>query len=224
MALDLMEMLPEGWRDVLKPYVDLDGVGRLSEFVEQEYSSQTVFPPREDLFSALRFCTPESTRVLILGQDPYFKPGQAHGLSFSVRPGVSVPPSLRNIYKELQDDLGVTPPGNGDLTPWARQGVLLLNAVLTVRSGTPNSHAGKGWEEFTDGIIRAVNSSPYRVVFVLWGAYARKKAPLVTNSHHVVLEAGHPSPMNPRGFLGSKPFSKIEAALAEVGRGSISWS
>lgn len=224
MGLDLLEMLPDGWRDVVKPYVDVDAVARLSAFVEGEYASQTVFPPSEDLFAALRFCEPASTRVLILGQDPYFKPGQAHGLSFSVRPGVSVPPSLRNVYKELQDDLGVTPPSNGDLTPWARQGVLLLNAVLTVRSGTPNSHAGKGWEEFTDGIIRAVNDSPYRVVFVLWGSYARKKAPLVTNGHHVVLESGHPSPMNPRGFLGSKPFSKIEAALAEAGRGSISWS
>lgn len=224
MALDLLEMLPGGWRDVVKPYVDVDAVARLSAFVEGEYASQTVFPSSDDLFAALRFCEPSGTRVLILGQDPYFKPGQAHGLSFSVRPGVSVPPSLRNVYKELQDDLGVAPPSNGDLTPWARQGVLLLNAVLTVRSGTPNSHAGKGWEEFTDGIIRAVNDSPYRVVFVLWGSYARKKAPLVTNSHHVVLEAGHPSPMNPRGFLGSKPFSKIEAALAEAGRGSISWS
>ncbi|MBB5871589.1 uracil-DNA glycosylase [Allocatelliglobosispora scoriae] len=208
----------------MKPYVDPDAVARLSSFVEGEYASSTVFPPKEDLFTALRYFEPAGTRVLILGQDPYFKPGQAHGLSFSVRPGVSVPPSLRNVYKELQDDLGVTPPSNGDLTPWAQQGVLLLNAVLTVRSGTPNSHAGKGWEEFTDGIIRAVNDSPYRVVFVLWGSYARKKAPLVTNSQHVVLEAGHPSPMNPRGFLGSKPFSKIEAALAEAGRGSITWS
>jgi uracil-DNA glycosylase len=223
MGLDLMELLPPAWHDVVKTHVNPDAVARLSAFVESEYLAETVFPPREDLFAALRHCVPESTRVLILGQDPYFKPGQAHGLSFSVRPGVSVPPSLRNVYKELQDDLGVTPPRDGDLTPWAEQGVLLLNAVLTVRAGTPNSHAGKGWEEFTDAVIKAVNDSPYRVVFVLWGSYARKKAPLVTGSHHVVLEAGHPSPMNPKGFLGSRPFSAIDKALADAGLKPIRW-
>jgi uracil-DNA glycosylase len=162
--------------------------------------------------------------VLVLGQDPYHKAGQAHGLSFSVRPGVSVPPSLRNVYKELREDLGVTSPANGDLTPWAAQGVLLLNAVLTVRQAQPASHADKGWEQFTDAAIRAANDLPYRVVFVLWGSYARKKASLVRNPQHVVLQAGHPSPMNPKGFLGSKPFSQINAALREAGRGEVNWS
>ncbi|HCT81393.1 MAG TPA: uracil-DNA glycosylase [Micromonosporaceae bacterium] len=222
--MDLLDLLPTEWRDVMKPHVDLDVVARLSSFVEAEYAAGPVYPPHDDLFSAFRLCTPAQTRVLILGQDPYHKPGQAHGLSFSVRPGVAIPPSLRNIYKELQDDLGVKPPLNGDLTPWARQGVLMLNAVLTVRGGQPTSHADKGWEHFTDAAIKAVNDSPYRVVFVLWGAYARKKAALVRNSHHVVLEAGHPSPMNPRGFLGCRHFSQIEAALKEAGRGSVTWS
>lgn len=224
MALDLLELLPAEWRDVIKPHLDLDGTARLSSFVETEYAAEPVFPPREDLFTAFRLCSPSHTRVLILGQDPYHKPGQAHGLSFSVRPGVPVPPSLRNVYKELRDDLDVAPPSNGDLTGWAQQGVLMLNAVLTVRSGQPASHAEQGWEQFTDAAIKAVNDSPYRVVFVLWGAYARKKAALVRNPQHLVLEAGHPSPMNPRGFLGSRPFSQINEALQESGRGEIRWS
>ncbi|NUT23466.1 MAG: uracil-DNA glycosylase [Hamadaea sp.] len=223
MAFDLLELLPGEWRDVMKPHLDLDVVARLSSFVEGEYASQIVYPPIDDLFSAFRLCTPAQTRVLILGQDPYHKRGQAHGLSFSVRPGVSVPPSLRNVYKEIQEDLGVTPPPNGDLTRWAQQGVLLLNAVLTVREGTPTSHADKGWEAFTDAAIKAVNESPYRVVYLLWGSYARKKAALVRNPNHVVIEAGHPSPMNPRGFLGTRPFSQANAALAEAGRGEVNW-
>lgn len=222
--MDLLELLPPEWRDVMKPHLDLDATARLSSFVEEQYAAGPVFPPREDLFTAFRLCSPPRTRVLILGQDPYHKAGQAHGLSFSVRPGVSVPPSLRNVYKELQDDLGVKPPSNGDLTDWAQQGVLLLNAVLTVRSAQPASHANAGWEEFTDAAIKAVNDSPYRVVFVLWGAYAKKKAALVRNPQHLVLEAGHPSPMNPRGFLGSKPFSQANAALTDAGRGEVSWS
>ncbi len=198
-------------------------IAALSAFVESEYASGDVFPPIDDLFTAFRLCSLEDTRVLILGQDPYHKAGQAHGLSFSVRPGVSVPPSLRNVYKELRDDLGVEPPANGDLTPWASQGVLLLNAVLTVRAGKPASHAGRGWEDVTDAAIRALNARTSRVVFVLWGSYARKKAELVTAPQHVVLEAGHPSPMNPKGFLGTKPFSAIAKALAEAGLPEIDW-
>jgi uracil-DNA glycosylase len=223
MALDLLEMLPAEWRDAMKPHLDLDATARLSSFVDSEYATQTVFPPKEDLFTAFRLCSPSHTRVLILGQDPYHKRGQAHGLSFSVRPGVAVPPSLRNVYKEIEDDLGVPTARDGDLTRWASQGVLMLNAVLTVRSGQPASHADKGWEAFTDAAIKAVDDSPYRVVFLLWGAYARKKAALVHNPRHVVLEAGHPSPMNPRGFLGTRPFSKTNAALREAGRGEVSW-
>jgi uracil-DNA glycosylase len=218
MAFDLLELLPAEWRDVMKPHLDLDATARLSSFVDSEYAAHTVFPPREDLFAAFRHTSPAQTRVLILGQDPYHKPGQAHGLSFSVRPGVAVPPSLRNVYKEIQDDLGVPTARDGDLTRWADQGVLLLNAVLTVRAAQPTSHADKGWEKFTDAAIMAVNDSPYRVVFLLWGSYARKKASLVRNPQHVVIEAGHPSPMNPRGFLGTRPFSQANAALREAGR------
>ncbi|MEV0268546.1 MAG: uracil-DNA glycosylase [Hamadaea sp.] len=223
MGLDLVELLPGEWRDVMKPHLDLEATARLSSFVESEYATQTVYPPIDDLFAAFRLCAPAQTRVLILGQDPYHKRGQAHGLSFSVRPGVSVPPSLRNVYKEIQEDLGVTPPPNGDLTRWAQQGVLLLNAVLTVREGKPTSHADQGWEAFTDAAIKAVNESPYRVVYLLWGSYARKKAALVRNPNHVVIEAGHPSPMNPRGFLGSRPFSQANAALQAAGRGEVNW-
>src|SRR5215467_6531273 len=223
MATDILERMPAAWRTALAPHLDPAVVASLSDFILGEYAAHDVYPPIEDLFAAFRLCSPEQTRVLILGQDPYHKAGQAHGLSFSVRPGVPVPPSLRNVYKELHDDLGVQPPRNGDLTGWAAQGVLLLNAVLTVRSGSPASHAGRGWEHVTDAAIRALNDRSQRVVFVLWGSYARRKAELVTNPVHVVLEAGHPSPMNPKGFLGSRPFSGIDKALAEVGAPSVHW-
>jgi uracil-DNA glycosylase len=224
MPSDLFHRLPPDWRAAILPYIDRGVADRLSVFVLGEYATREVFPPIDDLFAAYRLCSPEQTRVLILGQDPYHKPGQAHGLSFSVRPGVPVPPSLRNIYREMRDDIGVEPPRTGDLTGWARQGVLLLNAVLTVRSGQPASHANHGWEHVTDATIRALNARENRVVFVLWGAYARRKASLVTNPQHVLIEAGHPSPMNPKGFLGSRPFSAIDKALAEVGTPPIRWS
>jgi uracil-DNA glycosylase len=222
--VNLPELLPPEWRAVLEPLLDPAATAALGAFVAAEYADHTIYPPIEDLFAAYRLCPPDRTRVLILGQDPYHGPGQAHGLSFSVRDGVRVPPSLRNVYKELRDDLGVTPPADGDLTAWAAQGVLLLNAVLTVRGGAPASHAGRGWEHFTDAAIKALDDLPYPVVFVLWGSYARKKNVLVTNSAHVVLEAGHPSPMNPKGFLGSRPFSGIGKALADAGRGEVNWS
>lgn len=221
--MDLLSLLPADWRAALAPHLDMGRTARLGEFVAREYAEHTVFPPREELFTAYRLCPFDATRVLILGQDPYVRPGQAHGLSFSVRRGVPVPPSLRNIYKELYDDLGVPPARHGDLTRWAEQGVLLLNAVLTVRAGKAGSHAGAGWEEFTDAAIRALDARERRVVFVLWGAYARKKAALVRNPAHVVLEAGHPSPMNPRGFLGSRPFSAIDKALADAGMPPVDW-
>jgi uracil-DNA glycosylase len=224
MSLDLMELLPAGWRDAMRPHLDPEIVAKLSAFVDGEYAEHAVYPPLPDLYTAFRLCPPESARVLILGQDPYHKQGQAHGLSFSVRQGVAVPPSLRNVFKELRDDLGVTPPAHGDLSGWAAQGVLLLNAVLTVRGGAPASHANKGWEHVTDAAIRALDAKDSRVVFVLWGGYARKKADLVTRPHHVVLEAGHPSPMNPRGFLGSRPFSAIDKALADAGLAPIQWA
>ena len=224
MGLDLVDRLPSAWRDAMKPFLDVDTVARLGEFVAAEYERGPVYPPEPDLFAAFRLCSPADARVLILGQDPYHKPGQAHGLSFSVRPGVPIPPSLRNVFKELRDDLGVDRPKTGDLSGWAGHGVVLLNAVLTVRAASPASHAGQGWEHFTDAAIMALNAMPQRVVFVLWGAYARKKAVLVTAPQHAVLEAGHPSPMNPRGFLGSRPFSTANAALVEAGRDPIDWS
>jgi len=222
-ALDLIDLLPAAWRDAMSAYLDPTTVARLTSFVDEEYARHEVFPPLPDLFAAFRLCSLETTRVLILGQDPYHKVGQAHGLSFSVRPGVALPPSLRNIFKELQDDLGVAPPTSGDLTAWATQGVLLLNAVLTVREGKPASHTGRGWEHVTDAAIRALDAKADRVVFLLWGTYARRKASLVTAPHHVVLEAGHPSPMNVRGFLGSRPFSTSNKALLEAGRQPVDW-
>ncbi|GGM22542.1 MULTISPECIES: uracil-DNA glycosylase [Micromonospora] len=222
--LDLPAHLPEAWQSVLTPHLDPAGTAALGRFVADEYATETVFPPVEDLFSAYRLCAPQDCRVLILGQDPYHKAGQAHGLSFSVRDGVAVPPSLRNVFKELGEDLGVPKPTSGNLSGWAAQGVLLLNSVLTVRQAKPGSHGGKGWEEFTDATIRALDALEHRVVFLLWGGYARKKATLVGNPQHVVLEAGHPSPMNPRGFLGSRPFSATNKALADAGLPTVDWA
>ena len=222
--MNLPDLLPAEWREELTPFLDAEGTAKLGEFVAAEYATHTVYPPIEDLFAAYRLCPPAETRVLILGQDPYHKAGQAHGLSFSVRPGVAVPPSLRNVFKELNTDLGVAPAPGGDLTGWAEQGVLLLNAVLTVRAGQPASHAKRNWEHVTDAAIRALNAKPERVVFLLWGTFANQKAALVTGSQHVVLPAGHPSPMNPRGFLGSRPFSQANAALAEAGEVPVDWA
>jgi uracil-DNA glycosylase len=221
--MNLPDLLPEDWRAALTPFLDPPATAALGRFVASEYAAHTIFPPIEDLFAAYRLCTPAETRVLILGQDPYHGPGQAHGLSFSVRDGVRIPPSLRNVFKELAEDVGVAPPAAGDLTRWARQGVLLLNAVLTVRATAAASHAGKGWEAFTDATIRALDARDERVVFLLWGGYARKKAPLITNPLHVVLEAGHPSPLNPKGFRGARPFSAANKALADAGRTPIDW-
>ncbi|WP_085961159.1 uracil-DNA glycosylase [Deinococcus gobiensis] len=216
--------LPESWRVALAAEFAAPSFHALKDFLVEERRTHTVYPPAPDVFNALRLTPLENVRVLILGQDPYHGAGQAHGLSFSVRPGVRVPPSLQNIYKELQTDLpGFTPPRHGDLRAWAEQGVLLLNAVLTVRAGEANSHAGKGWEGFTDAVIRAVNAKPGRVVFVLWGAYARKKAKLITGRQHVIIESAHPSPLSMARFMGSRPFSKVNAALEEAGEAPIDW-
>jgi uracil-DNA glycosylase len=223
MTLNLPELLPAPWREALAPHLDPAATAALGAFVAQEYASHTIYPPLEDLFAAYALCPPDRCRVLILGQDPYHGPGQAHGLSFSVRDGVRVPPSLRNIFKELAADVGVLPPAGGDLTGWARQGVLLLNAVLTVRAGAAGSHAGKGWEAFSDATIRALDARADRVVFLLWGGYARRKRDLITNPVHVVLEAGHPSPLNTRGFLGCRPFSAANQALSDAGLPIVDW-
>lgn len=216
--------LPDSWQRALGLEFAAPYFHELKDFLVEERRGHTIFPPAPDVFNALRFTPLEDVKVLILGQDPYHRPGQAHGLSFSVRPGVTIPPSLRNIYKELQADLpGFVPPRHGYLRAWADQGILLLNAVLTVREGQANSHANKGWEHFTDAVIRAVNGKPERVVFVLWGAYARKKRKLITGPQHVVIESAHPSPLSEAKFFGSRPFSQVNAALEQAGRGPIEW-
>ena len=212
------------WRPVLIAETEKPYWKPLQQFVKEERKKYTVFPQDKEVFAALHLTPYEKVSVLILGQDPYHEMGQAHGLCFSVRSDVAIPPSLQNIYTELHDDLGCRVPNNGCLTPWAEQGVLLLNAVLTVRAHQANSHQGKGWENFTDAIIRSANDKPDRVVFVLWGAYARKKAPLINTARHVVIQSAHPSPLSAAsGFFGSRPFSKINAALREAGRPEIDW-
>jgi len=223
MTLDLTALLPPAWRTVLAEHLDPAATAALGAFVTAEYAAQTIYPPLPELFAAYRLCEPDDCRVLILGQDPYHGAGQAHGLSFSVRDGVVVPPSLRNVFKEMAEDLALPIPPSGNLEGWAAQGVLLLNAVLTVREGKPNSHARRGWEAFTDATMRALNRRDRRIVFLLWGGYARKKRDLITNPAHVVLEAGHPSPLNPRGFLGSRPFSAANKALADAGLPTVEW-
>lgn len=196
----------------------------LQEFVQRERRYHQVFPPHDEVFAALHLTSYVATRVVILGQDPYHGPGQAHGLCFSVRPGVAVPPSLVNIYKELNADLGVPIPDHGNLRAWAEQGVLLLNTTLTVRKGAAASHQGRGWETFTDEVIGAVNVKPHPVVFILWGSHARKKRALLDTSRHVVIESAHPSPLSAHnGFFGSQPFSRTNAALVAAGLPPIDW-
>ncbi|MFC5711609.1 uracil-DNA glycosylase [Thalassorhabdus alkalitolerans] len=197
----------------------------LREFLKKEYETNTVYPPMDDIYNALHHTTYENTKAVILGQDPYHGPNQAHGLSFSVQPGVTIPPSLKNIYKELEEDLGYPAPDHGCLTSWAEEGVLLLNAVLTVRGGEPNSHHGKGWEHFTNEVIRHVNEKKEPVVFILWGKNAQAKEDLITNEHHLIIKSPHPSPFSAkRGFFGSKPFSQANEFLAKAGRPEINWS
>lgn len=218
-------MLPESWRGVLGDELEQPWFKELAEFVEEERAKGPVYPPREEVFAALEATPYDQVKVLILGQDPYHGEGQGHGLCFSVRPGVRIPPSLRNIYKEMNSELGAPIPDNGYLMPWAQQGVLLLNAVLTVRAGEANSHKNKGWEKFTDAVIRAVASRPDPAVFVLWGAYAQKKARLIDEERHVVVQGVHPSPLSAKGgFFGSQPFTQINEAVAAQGHAAIDWT
>jgi uracil-DNA glycosylase len=196
----------------------------LQQFVAHERQRAPVFPPADQVFDALHLTSYADTRVVILGQDPYHGPSQAHGLCFSVRRGVKAPPSLVNIFTELRSDLGLEPPAHGNLEAWARQGVLLLNTCLTVRSGAAGSHHGKGWEIFTDAVLRVVDRKPQRVVFVLWGAPARKKKTLVTGTQHVIIESAHPSPLSAHnGFFGSRPFSRTNDALVQAGLPVVDW-
>ncbi len=212
------------WNPLLQGELRKDYWQTLQSFVAAERARYTVFPPPREVFAALHRTPYANTKVLILGQDPYHGPGQAHGLCFSVRAGVRPPPSLVNILKELHDDLGHPPVAHGSLLTWADRGVLLLNAVLTVRAAQAGSHAGKGWETFTDEVIKAVNNKPERVVFILWGNYARRKKSLIDTARHAVIESAHPSPLSAHnGFFGSRPFSRTNDALLAGGREPIDW-
>lgn len=215
--------LPDSWH-VLRPETQRDYFARLDAFLAAERAAHDVYPEAKNVFAALEATPYDDVKVLLLGQDPYHGAGQAHGLCFSVQPGVKLPPSLRNIYRELVADVGCTPPDHGCLLTWAQQGILMLNTVLTVRAGEANSHRNQGWETFTDAVIRAVNRKPTPVVFVFWGNPAQKKRTLVQAEHHVIIESPHPSPLSARrGFFGSRPFSKINEALRAFGDSEIEW-
>ncbi len=220
------EMDPE-WFKVLEKEVKKNYFQELAKYLESEIKAgQTIYPENQNIFSAFKFTPFKDVKVVILGQDPYHGPGQAHGLSFSVLPGVAYPPSLKNIFKELVNDLGIqSPEKNGCLVGWARQGVLMLNSVLTVRSSEANSHQGKGWEQFTDAAIQALNESQNNLVFLLWGSYAQKKAAFVDSEKHCIIKSVHPSPLSShRGFFGSQPFSKINTYLKLKNKTAIDWS
>jgi len=221
----MLPTLPPSWKSILANEVKQPYFTQLEKFVADERQKHTIYPPEKDVFNALKHTPHDQVSVFLLGQDPYHGESQAHGLCFSVQPRVKpLPPSLVNIYKELRDDVGFRVPNNGHLVQWAEQGILMLNAVLTVRAGQPNSHKDKGWEKFTDAILKAVNDKPDRVVFVLWGGYAQKKAKLIDAGRHVIIQSAHPSPLSARnGFFGSRPFSKINAALREAGKPEIDW-
>lgn len=220
-----MVKIAESWRPVLASEFEKPYFQKLTSWVRGEYATTTVYPLGSQIFHAFDACPFDEVKVVILGQDPYHGKNQAHGLAFSVNEGVRTPPSLQNIFKELQDDIPGTPaPANGNLDRWAQQGVLLLNATLTVRAATPGSHQKKGWEEFTDAVIRKVSEGRPHVVFILWGAYAQKKEELIDTSKHLVLKAAHPSPYSAdRGFFGSKPFSQANAWLKQHGEKPLVW-
>jgi len=221
-----MVKLEESWLNRLSAEFNAPYMQALKQFLSQEREAgKTIYPKGSEWFAALDQTPFDKVRVVILGQDPYHGEGQAHGLCFSVRDGVRPPPSLLNIYKELKSDLGINPPPTGNLTPWAKQGVLLLNAVLTVEASKAASHQGKGWEQFTDHIIRLLNDEKRNLVFILWGSYAQKKAAFVDRSKHLVIASAHPSPLSAHnGFLGSKPFSRCNDYLVAHGQEPIDWS
>ncbi len=216
--------IEDSWKEALASEWDKDYFKKLTDFVRSEYGSATVYPPASKIFAAFDSCPFGDVRVVILGQDPYHGFGQANGLSFSVNPGVEIPRSLQNIYKELQTDLGINPPVSGDLSRWARQGVLLLNATLTVRAASAGSHQGHGWEEFTDAAIRRLAEDREGLVFILWGAYAQRKGAFINRMRHCVIESPHPSPLSAsRGFFGSRPFSRANDYLVKHGQNPIEW-
>ena len=223
LPISLPTSLPISWQAALcgefeKPYFK-----KLAAFVQERRAEVAVYPPDDEVFRALELVSFENVRVLLLGQDPYHGEGQAHGLCFSVKPPTKPPPSLRNIFRELQQDLGHSPPNHGDLTAWTKQGVLLLNTVLTVEAGKPASHANKGWEVFTDAIISALNARAVPLAFCLWGNHAKKKAELIDGRRHAVVMGAHPSPMSQRLFFGSKPFSAVNEALNALSQHEVDW-
>lgn len=216
--------IERSWKEALQDEWSQDYFVVLTDFVKNEYKSGTVYPPPKNIFRAFDLTPFNDVKVVILGQDPYHGPGQANGLCFAVGDGVALPPSLQNIYKEIQNDLGVVPERRGDLERWAAQGVLLLNATLTVRARTPGSHQNKGWEQFTDAAIKALSDKREGLVFILWGNYARQKGAHIDRTKHLVIESPHPSPFSAHnGFFGSKPFSKTNAYLTEHGQAPINW-
>jgi uracil-DNA glycosylase len=216
--------ISSSWQEVLSAEFEQPYFQKLQEFLVTERQTETIFPAEPDVFAAFNLTPYNRVNVLLLGQDPYHDTNQAHGLCFSVNPGIKVPPSLVNIYKELYADLGCEIPKHGYLVNWADQGILMLNAVLTVRAHTPNSHKDKGWEKFTDAVIAKVNQKTDPVIFVLWGAYAQKKLKLIDMSRHIVIQSAHPSPLSARnGFFGSKPFSAINTALNSIDKPEINW-
>ena len=219
-----MQIFKNDWEALLEPEMQKPYYRELRQFLIGEYRTHRIYPDMYAIFNALHYTAYADVKVVILGQDPYHGPGQAHGLSFSVLPGVPAPPSLLNIFKELQDDLGCTMPNNGCLKPWAEQGVLLLNAVLTVREHQAASHQGHGWEKFTDHIIELLNQREKPLAFILWGSPARRKKAMITNPRHFIVESPHPSPLSAfRGFFGSKPFSRVNEFLKSTGQEPIDW-
>ena len=219
-----MAMISNDWLPALSAEFHKDYYKKLFEFVKEEYSTHVIYPDSEDIFNALHLTPLEKVKVLVLGQDPYHEPGQAHGLCFSVNEGIPFPPSLRNIFKEISDDLGKPVPVSGDLTRWARQGVLLLNATLTVRAGLAGSHQGRGWEEFTDSVIRELNAGRDGLVFILWGSYAKKKGAMIDRNRHLVLCSAHPSPLSAyNGFFGNHHFSQANDWLVAHGEKPVDW-
>ena len=217
--------LAEDWAKYLMPEFEKPYMRALRAFLAKAHAQKKIiYPDKENIFSAFRWTAYDNVKVVIIGQDPYHGPKQAHGLSFSVPPGVAVPPSLQNIYKELQSDIGIAPRQQGNLVSWAQQGILLLNSVLTVEAGEAASHQGQGWETFTDAVIQHLNHEKTHLVFLLWGSYAQKKGQVISRDKHYVIESVHPSPLSAyRGFFGSKPFSKINAYLLSKGKEPIDW-
>ncbi len=221
---DFMVNLGNSWDELLKDEFKKDYYLKLRQFLKQEYSTQTIYPHMNNIFNALKYTAYEDVKAVILGQDPYHGEGQAHGLCFSVQKGIVPPPSLKNMFKELNSDLGIAEPNHGELTNWAKQGVLMLNTVLTVRKGMANSHRGMGWEIFTDKVIELLNNREKPIVFLLWGSPARAKKKLITNPNHFILETVHPSPLSAyNGFFGCRHFSKTNEILKSIGSSEIDW-